>query len=235
MAHYGAHPVHMYFFASVVRAAMLVDVGWAGFMCFQVIWNSIAPDVKISCIGTMTRVVALPPCHAQCLLRVVLLTSPPTVHPCVCSNLFALVRSSVPTRASLCSLVWRCPTWCATFATDWMYLDAWYYPKPIYRNARGEVHPIHASADARHLDTNNSKALHSARSSVHHVAGFAICLSPGLARRMPFRAYHASSKQGRSVLCFSFFASSIKTCMLSRNVARSLMLSLHKIHLHVFA
>ena len=109
------------------------------------------------------------------------------------------------------------------------FLDAWYYPKPFYKNSRGEKHAVHASADCRHLDTNNSKALHTSRSSAHSVAGYSICLAPGLARRMPCRAYLGSSKPSRGVRSPHVMHRG------THSVPRSLTLRLHTIRLHTIA
>ena len=65
-----------------------------------------------------------------------------------------------------------------------------YGRQPVYVNNRGESHAVHCSSDPLHGDTNASKGLHSAKSVSHDICGFPVCLATGLARRLPFRAYH---------------------------------------------
>ena len=76
-------------------------------------------------------------------------------------------------------------------------MHAWYFRKPMYTNGRGQEFPIHASVDALHLDGNNSRQGHSARSTSHSICGYAVCLSPGLSRRLPFMSYVVKDAMSR--------------------------------------
>ena len=70
---------------------------------------------------------------------------------------------------------------------------AWYARQPFYHSmvdSTPQKFAIHATADPLHLDTNDSKAMHAGRSEAHFIAGMFVNLTPGLSRRLPFRAYH---------------------------------------------
>ena len=70
---------------------------------------------------------------------------------------------------------------------------AWYARQPFYHSivdSTPQKFAVHATADPLHLDTNDSKAMHAGRSEAHFIAGMFVNLTPGLSRRLPFRAYH---------------------------------------------